>query len=222
MSHDPTCARAEELLSDLREGVLEEPLRGETASHLRSCAACRALLEELDFVARALAEYPDLAPSPTLAARAAQAALRAGKVRPFAPARGRERLVRLPAWAQSLAAGLALVTLGVLLLTTRSEAPARAAANIATATVRTGVYLTERKDRLIEDVRVLRVVIETAFEGRVEKVNERLDDYRKILERRRSESPGTHDTLDSGGAKKTNRVLPSFPNRRESETVTLV
>jgi len=232
MNDSMTCARAEELLSDHLEGTLGEPLLGELEAHLSGCAACRALREELRFVAEALGEYPDLAPSSTLAARAAEAALRAGRVLPF-PARpapeaagaggergpGRNGVVRLPAWAQSLAAGLALVTVGFFLLTTRSEAPARAAANIVGATVSTGAYLAERKDRLMEDVRVLRVVIETAFEGRVEKVNERVLDYRRLLERRKSDGPAGED---GAGAKKTNRMERSFPNRREAPAVTLV
>ncbi len=236
MTHEMTCARAEELLSDHLEGTLAEPLLGELETHLLACAACRALREELVFVAQALGEYPELAPSATLAARAAEAALRAPKVLPFAPrpalpapgvagvaadsaeAHAR-RVVRLPAWAQSLAAGLALVTVGLFLLTTRSEAPARAAANIVGATVNTGVYLAERKDRLMEDVRVLRVVIETAFEGRVEKVNERVLDYRRLLERRKADDPAAQD---EAGTKKTNRMERTFPNRREELPVTLV
>lgn len=232
MRDDLSCARAEELLSDHLEGTLGEPLRGELEGHLARCAACQALREELAFVAKALGEYPELLPSPSLAERAAEAALRAKKILPFAPPSSgqgvprplwsapRKGLVRVPAWAQSLAAGLALVTVGLFLLTSRSEAPARAAANIVGATVNTGVYLAERKDRLMEDVRVLRVVIETAFEGRVEKVGERVEDYRKLLERRRAEEPAG-DPSSGSGAKKTNRTLRSFPNRRPGEAVTL-
>jgi hypothetical protein len=233
MRNEMTCARAEELLSDHLEGTLGEPLQGELDAHLSRCAACRTLREELAFVAQALGEYPDLLPSPTLAERAAEAALRAKKILPMeAPARAmgrprpllslpRTRVVRLPAWAQSLAAGLALVTVGLLLLTTRSEAPARAAANIVGATVTTGAYLAERKDRLMEDVRVLRVVIETAFEGRVEKVEERVEDYRKLLERRRTDEPAAGEAAGTS-TKKTNRIDRSFPNRREGDAVTLV
>ncbi|HEY6547331.1 MAG TPA: zf-HC2 domain-containing protein [Vicinamibacteria bacterium] len=233
MREDMTCARAEELLSDHQEGTLAEPLRRELEKHLAGCAACRALREELAFVATALGEYPDLLPSSTLAARAAEAALRAKNVLPFErPASSdiprplvatgsRTRVVRLPAWAQSLAAGLALVTVGLFLLTTRSEAPARAAANIVGATVNTGAYLAERKDRLMEDVRVLRVVIETAFEGRVETVGERVEDYRKLLERRRTDEPAS-DESSGAGAKKTNQIERSFPNRREADPVTQV
>jgi hypothetical protein len=72
----------------------------------------------------------------------------------------------------------------------------------------------------MEDVRVLRVVIETAFEGRVEKVGERVEDYRKLLERRRAEEPAG-DLSSGSGAKKTNRIERSFPNRRPGEAVTL-
>jgi hypothetical protein len=226
------CARAEELLSDHLEDTLGEPLRSELEAHFAGCAACRALREELAFVTKALGEYPELLPSSTLAARAAEAALGAKNVLAFArPASGssplrplvagtpRTGVVRLPAWAQSLAAGLALVTVGLFLLTTRSEAPARAAANIVGATVNTGAYLAERKDRLLEDVRVLRVVIETAFEGRVEKVGERVEDYRKLLERRRGDEPAS-DESSGAGAKKTNQIERSFPNRGDGDAVT--
>lgn len=44
----------------------------------------------------------------------------------------------------------------------------------------------ERKDRLLEDVRVLGVVLSTAFEGRIERVNERVNDYKRLLERRKA------------------------------------
>ena len=50
-----------------------------------------------------------------------------------------------------------------------------------------GVYLNERKDRLLEDVRILRVVVGAAFEGRLDRVNDRVEDYRRLLERRQSE-----------------------------------
>jgi hypothetical protein len=223
MRDDMTCARAHELMSDHLENTLGEPLRGEIDEHLAACPECRALREDLAFVVDALHAYPELEPSPTLAARAAEAALRAGKVAAFpSPPRSRKaaspaRWVPLPAWAQSLAAGLALVTLGLLLLTTRSEAPARAAARIASATLRTGAYLVERKDRLVEDVRVLRVVIETAFENRVDRVNERVEDYRRLLERRKAGEPSDEDT--SAGSKKTNDLHRTFPNRRSTPAV---
>jgi hypothetical protein len=52
-------------------------------------------------------------------------------------------------------------------------------------TARAGAYLAERKDHLVEDFRLLRVVIATAFEGRLDRVNDRVEDYRRLIERRR-------------------------------------
>ena len=166
----------------------------------------------------ALQAPPDVAPSSTLASRVAEAALRKGKVVAFSPrpkpVPKAARVGMLPAWAQSLAAGLALVTAGALLMTTRAEGPQRAASQIAAATVSTGAFLAEHKDRLVEDVRVLKVVLETAFEGRVERVNERVEDYRKLLERRRQAEPGQGET------KKTNDGRDTFPNSPLAAAVT--
>ena len=213
-----TCARAEELLSDHLDGTLAEPLHTELQGHLASCAPCRSLREDLAFVVDALQAFPDVAPSSTLASRVAEAALRKGKVVAFSPrpkpVPKAARVGMLPAWAQSLAAGLALVTAGALLMTTRAEGPKRAASQIATATVSTGAFLAEHKDRLVEDVRVLKVVLETAFEGRVERVNERVEDYRKLLERRRQAEPGQGET------KKTNDGRDTFPNSPLAAAVT--
>ena len=222
MRDDMTCARAEELLSDHLDGTLAEPLHTELQNHLASCATCQGLREELRFVVEALQAYPEVAPSSTLASRVAEETLRRGKVVLFAPrpkpTATPARVALLPAWAQSLAAGLALVTVGALLMTTRAEGPKRAASQIVGATVSTGAFLAEHKDRLVEDVRVLKVVLETAFEGRVERVNERVEDYRKLLERRKPAAPvgepGHSDT------KKTNDGRDTFPNSPLAAAVT--
>ena len=55
------------------------------------------------------------------------------------------------------------------------------------------VYLVERKDRLVEDLRLLRVVVSTAFEGRLDRVNDRVDDYRRLLERRKKDEAPRDD-----------------------------
>jgi hypothetical protein len=67
------------------------------------------------------------------------------------------------------------------------EKPTRAAQRIVGQTVNAGTSLMDRKDRLVEDVRLLGVVVGTAFEGRLDRVNERVEDYRRMLERRRAE-----------------------------------
>jgi anti-sigma factor RsiW len=211
------CQRAEQLLSDLLEDRLEEPLRGELLAHLGACAECRALREAMAEVLAALQSFPSVEPSATLADRVATAALRerlAGRAPVFGsgPPRRRDgRLPRVPAWIQSLAAGFALVTTGLVLLTTRSEAPRRAAARFVDTTVSTGAYLAERKDRLVEDVHVLRVVIETAFEGRLERINERVIDYRRLLERQKP----------AGSEREKTTTRRNFLNRDEGGPVSV-
>jgi anti-sigma factor RsiW len=177
------CRRAEELLSDYREGVLAPDARAEVETHLEECAECRALLEALGNVIDALRAFPVLEPSSDLADRAAGAAL--ARPRPVAVVR-RPSLV--PSWLPAAAAGFALVAAGAFLLVTGPEAPTRAATRIVDRTVTAGSFLLERKDRLVEDVRILGVVIGTAFEGRLDRMNDRVNDYRQLLERRRNAS----------------------------------
>ena len=66
---------------------------------------------------------------------------------------------------------------------------------------------------------MLRVVLETAFEGRVERVNERVEDYKKLLERRKGNAPA-EDGRDPGETKKTNDGRDMFPNSLGQATVT--
>ena len=94
----------------------------------------------------------------------------------------------MPSWLQAAAAGFALVAAGAFLLVTGPEAPTRAATRLVDRTVTAGSFLLERKDRLVEDVRILGVVIGTAFEGRLDRMNDRVNDYRQLLERRRNAS----------------------------------
>jgi anti-sigma factor RsiW len=193
------CARAEERLPDLQEGLLDAEARLEVERHLASCPRCRELLAALGEVVEALRSSPEMDPARDLAERAATAALRAGT----APARRSvpARLLRFPRVAaatrevfassvptpvRGLAAALAIaLTGGVLLVHSVVGPPVRAANRVVERTVNAGAYLAERKDRLVEDFRLLRVVIGTAFEGRLDRVNDRVDDYRRLLEQRR-------------------------------------
>lgn len=169
------CARAEELLSDDCEGTLEPLLREDLAAHLAGCASCRSLREALVEVVGALRRPPELAPPAALADRVADAVARA-RATP-AP---RGRALRL----QAVAAAVAIAgTTG--LYATRGPA-LRQGSRIAKRASNGAVYLLERKDRLMEDVRILRVVVSAAFEGRVDRVNDRVEDYRRLLERRRN------------------------------------
>jgi anti-sigma factor RsiW len=185
------CRRAEELLSDHLDGTLGDVLRAELEAHLGTCAACADLRDALAEVVDALKSYPALEPAPDLAERAAARALAAPRLLPtpralvFRP-RPAPRRPFVPSWLQAAAAGFLLLITGTLLLVTGPEAPSRAATRLVVRTVSAGSYLLERSDRLVEDVRILGVVIATAFEGRLDRVNDRMDDYRKRLERRRN------------------------------------
>jgi hypothetical protein len=184
------CLRAEELFSDHLEGTLHELLRSELEAHLAACTECRVLRDAVGEVVAELRAFPDLEPASDLAGRVARAVL----MRPRAPRPA--AIIRpafvVPSWVQGAAAGFALIALGTLLLVVGPEAPTRAAERMVGRTVSAGNMLRERKDRLVEDVRILGVVLTTAFEGRLERVNERVEDYRRLLERRRG--AGQEDT----------------------------
>jgi hypothetical protein len=177
------CRRAEELFSDHLEGNLHPILRAELESHLVGCADCRALRGAFAEAVEALHGFPEVDAPSSLAERAAAAAL---------------------AWFQAAAAGLALIALGTILAVVGPEKPTRAAQRLVGQTVTAGNSLLERKDRLVEDVRILGVVLGTAFEGRLDRVNERVEDYRRLLDRKRPAPEG--DSKSGAGA-------PALPSR---------
>jgi len=182
MKGSMSCHRAEELLSDHLEGTLGEPLLADLTSHLARCEACRVLRETLEEVVRALCTQAAVEPPADLAERAATAAWVQGRLpRPIPLSR--------PSWKASflplpLAAALVTALSTTLLLAAPGSDPVRAALRLAERTVTAREYLLERKDRLVEDIRILRVVIATALEGRLDRVNDRVDDYRRLMERR--------------------------------------
>jgi hypothetical protein len=178
------CRRAEELFSDEMEGRLDDVLRADLHAHLASCESCRALRAALAEVVGALRGVSVPEPAPALAERAAALALRRARRFPTVPA--------IPFWLQAAAAVVAVATTaGPLFLARTGVEPAAAASRLRAQTAQAGAYLQEKTDRLLEDVRLLRVVITTAFEGRLERVNDRVDDYRRLMERRRN-SEGEH------------------------------
>lgn len=118
---------------------------------------------------------PELAPPAGLGDRVAAAVARERA----APKRFR-RLRQI----QAVAAAVAIAGTTALYAT---RGPAvRQGARFVKRAANAGVYLLERKDRLLEDVRILRVVVSAAFEGRMDRVNDRVEDYRRLLERRRN------------------------------------
>jgi hypothetical protein len=176
------CPQVEERLSEYVEGGLDQGLRDAIDAHVAACDACPPLLEALREVVVALRSVAVLEPPQDLASRAADAALRSGPRRAILAPRMR---LTPPAWLLATAAGVALaVTATVVLLSRNPQGPGRF--RMAERTTNAAAYFAERTDRLVEDIRILRVVIGTAFEGRLDRMNDRVDDYRRLLEKRRA------------------------------------
>ena len=190
------CDRVAELLSDDLEGTLDRAAAADVASHLAGCAECRALRLAMADVT-SLLRAPAIEPATDLADRVARASwvaartpiVRAQRKRAWANAAATWAgwLTEVPFAVQAVAAALALVVTAGLVMAAGSApgTPARPrfGQRIADATV----YVVERKDRLVEDFRLLRVVVSTAFEGRLDRVNDRVDDYRRLLEQRKKD-----------------------------------
>jgi hypothetical protein len=201
------CARAEELFSDYREEALPGPLRADLENHLSTCASCPDLLRALEDVLGVLRAPLDLEPSASLAARVAEGSWRRARATVVAM---RPR-VRVPLQVHALAAGLAALATAAFLFVQQAPArPAAVAGKVRERTVNVAASAQERAERIVEDLRMLRVMIATAFEGRVDRVNDRVDDYRRLLEKRRQHAPesrqsrtGAHpraaDHLRTGG-----------------------
>jgi len=189
------CDRVSELLSEDLEGTLDRTAAADVASHLAGCVECRAVrLARADVTS--LLRAPAIEPATDLAERVARASwvaarmpiVRAQRKRAWANAAATWAgwLTEVPFAVQAMAAGLALVvTAGLVMAAGSAPGPARPrfGQRIADATV----YVVERKDRLVEDFRLLRVVVSTAFEGRLDRVNDRVDDYRRLLEQRKKD-----------------------------------
>jgi len=175
------CSRAEELFSDDLERTLGPPLSGELLVHLAECPRCRAVRRLLPEVVTALRELGRSEPQlpAGLAARIAARSFTRTGVWP--------RLARdlaRPGVFQAAAVFLAAVALYSSLSGFSPASTRRFTARLVERSANTGAYLLERKDRLVEEVRFLNVVLGTAFEERVDKVSERVLDYRRQLKKR--------------------------------------
>jgi anti-sigma factor RsiW len=215
------CARAEELLSDHLDGTLGEPLASELRTHLRMCPDCRELYAALREVVAALHALPILPAPRGLAQRVATAAWEPPSPQTTSPvpagpmARALDMRTRMPSWMQVAAA---LVAIGTsLVLVSGGSNPRRAGSRLLERGYQAAAYLAERRDRLVEDVRLLRVVVETAFEGRVDRVTDRVDDYRRLLARRkamqRTNPPSSDGRQQFENSTGLHRVLPDETGR---------
>jgi hypothetical protein len=220
------CRRAEELLSDHLDGTLDDVLDADLRAHVLACERCRELRDALVEVLEVLRTTPEaMEPSADLAVRAAAAALRAG--RPRAGLR-LPAVAGLPPWVLATAAVLALALSTGLVTASGGTSGLGTTGHIARRVSAVGMYVAEKKDRLFEDFRMLRVVVGTAFEGRVDRVNDRVEDYRRLLEQRQKDAqmersqqaPGTAAPAASPAPPPSPRAVPQqVPNRRSDALV---
>lgn len=172
------CNRARDLFSDHLDGALDPSLKGELHEHLVTCPSCSALRAAFGEVVDTLRTAPELPVPLGLVDRIVEATRRLPRPSAF-------RAPRMPLWMQATATVLALAVTGLVLVSLRPESRT-SLVRLKERTVRFGVYVLERRDRAVEEFRLLRVVFGTAFEGRVDRVNERVEDYRQLLEKRRA------------------------------------
>ncbi|HET7294992.1 MAG TPA: zf-HC2 domain-containing protein [Vicinamibacteria bacterium] len=201
------CARARELFSDHLEGNLDPSLKGDLHDHLVTCRACAALRAAFGEVVDALRTAPELPVPLGLVDRVVEATRRLGRPRAaFRPQ-------AMPLWMQAAAAAVALAMTGGLFAVLSPGTRARLGRAVD-RTQRFGVYVAERTDRAIEELRLLRIVVGTAFEGRVDRVNEQVEDYRRLLERRRAAEP-----QPGNGEEKQTPQGGNFPNSEAGRLV---
>jgi putative zinc finger protein len=212
------CRRAEELLSDHLDGVLDEVLETDLRAHLAGCERCRELRDALLEVLEVLRTGREMEPSAGLAERAAAAALRAGRPRAAFRIPG---ISGLPPWVLATAAVLALALSTGLVTASGGKGPLGSTGRLARRVSSVGMYVAEKRERLVENFRMLRVVVGTAFEGRVDRVNDRVEDYRRLLERRQKDAQTERGQQPAGGSPSpAPRATPQqLPNRRSDAHV---
>lgn len=187
------CRRAEELLSDHLEGQLGPPLLGELSEHLAACQECRHLRARLEDVLEALDELRR-SEVPAPAGLAERVAARTWACRAAMLRSARPPLSALQAAAIFLAVLAAWSALGGLSPTAVRRFSARLLEKGST----TSAYLRESKERVEDEVRLLNVVLGTAFEDNLERVGQRVEDYRKLLGPRRAPDGGSGAQSRSG------------------------
>lgn len=212
------CRRAEELLSDHLDGTLDAILDADLRAHVAGCDRCRELREAMVEVLEVLRTANDVEPSAGLAERAALAAIRAGRPR---ATRHLPAIAGLPPWVLATAAVLALALSTGLVTASGGKGPLGSTGQIARRVSSLGVYIAEKKDHLTEDFRMLRVVVGTAFEGRLDRVNDRVEDYRRLLERRQRDAQMERSQQPPSGSPSPSPRpgAQELPNRRSDGPV---
>jgi hypothetical protein len=206
------CRRAEELLSDHLEGTLDLRTRAELDAHLAACAECRELHAALGEVLEVLHKPPEMEPGPQLAERVAAGAWRLGRQRAEV---AKARHIPVPVHAVAASVAIAL-SAGLFFMGAASPGttPAREVP-LSVRMTEARDSMIETRDRLVEDYHILRVLVGTVFEGRLDRVGQRVEDYRRLLERRNrpSAAPKKSDVPAEHPPRSASRQAPGVAER---------
>ncbi len=212
-----SCERTRELFSDYLTGELPEPLRRDVREHITSCDACAELREAFGEVVDLLDALPVVEPSAQLSDRVATASWRPFAVIPRRRLPGRQ--LRALAALQAAAAVVMLVTGSFALAAGPDSEPVQRASRFLERTTNRVAALIEEKDQLVEDLQLIQVLIETALESRIDRVGDRVDDYRRLLEERRANEPDTDQPRIEGRCCDIGARIATLSNPDRAPTV---
>lgn len=196
------CRRSQELMSDFVEGTLAPLLRRELETHLASCIECRELLSSLQEVMVSLQSFQVPGPSERLTALVLE---RSRPLLQSARDQAREMMEEDPFSGPSfwrtasswLAAAAVLAAVLIWHPPELVENWSRRVSQTAHQTYSFGIRSYHRTERWIEELNVLRMTVEVAFENRLDRLNERLRDLERA-QRKTGEEEQTDDSSRSG------------------------
>jgi Putative zinc-finger len=200
------CRRSQELMSDFVEQTLAPPLDRELRTHLASCVECRDLIEALRDVVASLRSFAAPEPSGQLTEKILErtrplriAARQAVEEDPFS---GPTFWRTASGW---LAAAAVLATVLLWHPPELVEGWSRRVSQTAHQAYSFGVRGYHRGERFVDELNVLRMTVEVAFENRIDRINERLRD----LEEARRKSGGQDDDTSRSGLTPESEVATS-------------
>jgi Putative zinc-finger len=191
------CRRSQELMSDFVEGTLGPPLDRELRAHLATCLECRELIEALREVMESLRSFSAPEPSERLTERilertrpVLEAARAAVEEDPFS---GPTLWRTASGW---LAAAAVLASVLLWHPPELVEGWSRRVSQSAHQAYSFGIRSYHRGERWVDELNVLRMTVEVAFENRLDRINERLRDLEQA--RRKTSGEGNDDSSRSG------------------------
>lgn len=201
------CRRSQELMSDFVEARLAPPLARELENHLASCPECRELVGALRDVVTTLRSFHSPEPPERLTEIILertrpflQATRAAVEEDPFSGATFRRTA---SSW---LAAAAVLAAVLVWRPPALVEGWSRRVSQTAHQAYSLGVRSYHRGERWVEELNVLRMTVEVAFENRLDRINERLRDLEQA---RRKTGVGENDDTSRSGLAPESEVASS-------------